>query len=146
MPVQCVAGRQRPCSDASTSAPAGGSYYGGILADEMGLGKTLQVLATSWTLMQRGGPFGKPMVRKMLVVAPSSVIKNWGNEIQKWLGMERAAYLVLLPGKEAANQVRCIRWKTLQLTRALESYVTQTRPSAALLCNGNVLHACCVAH
>jgi SNF2 family DNA or RNA helicase len=71
-----------------------------------GLGKTLQVLATSWTLMQRGGPKGRPAVRKMLVVAPSSVIKNWGQEIHKWLGMERAAYLVLLPGKEAAGQVR----------------------------------------
>lgn len=74
----------------------------------MGLGKTLQVLATSWTLMQRGGPFGKAAVRKMLVVAPSSVIKNWGNEIHKWLGMERAAYLVLLPGKEATGQVRAL--------------------------------------
>lgn len=74
----------------------------------MGLGKTLQVLATSWTLMQRGGPGGKPVVRKMLVVAPSSVIKNWGNEIKKWLGMERAAYLVLLPGQAAASQVLCV--------------------------------------
>jgi SNF2 family DNA or RNA helicase len=71
----------------------------------MGLGKTIQVLATSWTLMQRGGVNGKPVVRKMLVVAPSSVIKNWGNEIKKWLGMERTAYLVLLPGKEACAQV-----------------------------------------
>ena len=55
--------------------------------------------------MQRGGAKGRPAVRKMLVVAPSSVIKNWGQEIHKWLGMERAAYLVLLPGKEAAGQV-----------------------------------------
>jgi SNF2 family DNA or RNA helicase len=81
-------------------------HTGAILADEMGLGKTLQVLAASWTLMHRGGAEGRPLVRKMLVVAPSSVIKNWGQEIKKWLGMERAPYLVLMPSKEAVAQVR----------------------------------------
>ena len=51
------------------------------------------------------GPAGRPVVRKMLVVAPSSVTANWGQELHKWLGMERAAYLVLAPGPEAAAQV-----------------------------------------
>ena len=77
-----------------------------ILADEMGLGKTLQVLATAWTLMRRGGASGSPVVRKLLVVAPSSVVKNWGQEVTKWLGTHRAPYLALLPGKDAAQQVR----------------------------------------
>lgn len=101
-----MGGQSRPPEKGDDSVVAtSGTFYGGVLADEMGLGKTLQVLAASWTLMQRGGPFGKPAVRKMLVVAPSSVIKNWGKEIHKWLGMERASYLVLLPSKEATSQV-----------------------------------------
>eukprot|EP00892_Ulva_mutabilis_P003145 jgi/Ulvmu1/12831/UM098_0013.1 len=103
--------------DAGSNRDEQGRYSGCILADEMGLGKTVQVLAASWAMMSGGGPSGRPLVRKMLVVAPSSVIRNWGQEIKKWLGMERAAYLVLMPGKEAAAQVTAFRsgvkWRML---------------------------------
>jgi SNF2-related domain len=106
--LQCLTGRQRPSSadaDDVTGTHMVTQDMGAILADEMGLGKTIQVLAASWALMQRFERDTRPAVRKMLVVAPSSVINNWGQEIKKWLGMERAAYLVLLPGPEANNQV-----------------------------------------
>lgn len=63
----------------------------------------MQVLATATALM-RSGPTGRPPVKKMLIVAPSSLTGNWGNEVKKWLGFGTSA-LVLLPGKEAANQV-----------------------------------------
>ncbi len=54
---------------------------GGILADDMGLGKTLEVLALlehvrSARTDERGAPF--------LVVAPASVIGNWGLEAQRF--------------------------------------------------------------
>jgi hypothetical protein len=39
-------------------------------------GKTLQVLALLWTLL-RQGPEGRPLVRKAVVVAPASLVKNW---------------------------------------------------------------------
>lgn len=72
----------------------------------MGLGKTLQVLATSWALMNAQGPTGRLLVRKMLIVAPSSVISNWGKEIKKWIGaFQGECHRVLLPGKSAANLV-----------------------------------------
>ena len=103
--MQCVTGRQRPADPDEGAASHQATYTGGILSDEMGLGKTLQVLATSWTLIQRGGRGGKGLVRKVLVVAPSSVIANWGQEIKKWLGIG-VEYLVLQPGKDAATQVR----------------------------------------
>jgi hypothetical protein len=46
---------------------------GGVLADDMGLGKTLQTLAVIAHARARGaGPF--------LVVAPTSVVSNWGLE------------------------------------------------------------------
>nr|CAD7456439.1 unnamed protein product [Timema tahoe] len=59
--------------------------YGCIMADEMGLGKTLQCITLMWTLL-RQGPDCKPTIDKAVVVAPSSLVKNWFNEINKWLG------------------------------------------------------------
>lgn len=58
--------------------------YGCIMADEMGLGKTLQCITLMWTLLKQG-PECKPLVEKAVVVCPSSLVKNWYNEINKWL-------------------------------------------------------------
>lgn len=58
---------------------------GCIMADEMGLGKTLQCLTLMWTLLKQG-PRGKKTIDKCIVVCPSSLVRNWANEIDKWLG------------------------------------------------------------
>lgn len=60
-------------------------YHGAILADEMGLGKTIQTVATIYTCLKQGIR-GVPTARKCLVVTPSSLVKNWCNEFDKWLG------------------------------------------------------------
>ncbi|XP_070977901.1 DNA repair and recombination protein RAD54B-like [Oncorhynchus clarkii lewisi] len=65
------------------------SRYGAILADEMGLGKTLQSVALTWTLLKQGPYGGKPVAKLVLVVAPGSLVQNWGAEFKKWLGRER---------------------------------------------------------
>uniref|UniRef100_A0A8C6U9W8 DNA repair and recombination protein RAD54-like n=1 Tax=Neogobius melanostomus TaxID=47308 RepID=A0A8C6U9W8_9GOBI len=70
---ECVTGRRIPGS------------YGCIMADEMGLGKTLQCIALVWTLL-RQGPDAKPEIEKAIVVSPSSLVRNWYNEVGKWLG------------------------------------------------------------
>lgn len=70
---ECVTGRRIPES------------YGCIMADEMGLGKTLQCIALVWTLL-RQSPDLKPEVDKVIVVSPSSLVRNWSSEVQKWLG------------------------------------------------------------
>lgn len=69
----CVTGQQIP------------DAYGCIMADEMGLGKTLQCITLLWTLL-RQGPDCKPTICKAIIVCPSSLVKNWFNEIHKWLG------------------------------------------------------------
>ncbi|KAF7203801.1 DNA repair and recombination protein RAD54-like [Nothobranchius furzeri] len=70
---ECVTGRRVPGS------------YGCIMADEMGLGKTLQCITLMWTLL-RQSPDAKPEIDKVIVVSPSSLVRNWYNEVGKWLG------------------------------------------------------------
>lgn len=51
---------------------------GGILADDMGLGKTLQVIAVLLAARQEG------KVGTSLVVAPASLVYNWGEELRRF--------------------------------------------------------------
>ncbi|KAI0461837.1 hypothetical protein LJB42_004912 [Komagataella kurtzmanii] len=68
-----------------TSGLVDASAKGCIMADEMGLGKTLQCIALLWTLL-RQSPRGTKTIEKAIVVCPSSLVKNWANEFDKWLG------------------------------------------------------------
>jgi DNA repair and recombination protein RAD54 and RAD54-like protein len=67
---------------------------GCIMADEMGLGKTLQCLTLMWTLLKQG-PRGKRTIDKCIVVCPSSLVRNWANEIDKWLGVGALSSLAI---------------------------------------------------
>ena len=64
--------------------------YGGqgcILADDMGLGKTLQSVTLIYTLLKTGITADKkPTAKRVIVVCPCSLVKNWDNEFVKWLG------------------------------------------------------------
>lgn len=62
------------------------SANGCIMADEMGLGKTLQCITLLWTLLKQSPDAGKSTVQKAIVVCPASLVKNWANELTKWLG------------------------------------------------------------
>ncbi|EDS33954.1 conserved hypothetical protein [Culex quinquefasciatus] len=75
---ECVLGMKREDSE----------QFGAILADEMGLGKTLQMLALIYTLKNQG-PYGQPIVKRVLIVTPSSLVDNRDREITKWLKQER---------------------------------------------------------
>ncbi|KAL1584392.1 hypothetical protein WHR41_06291 [Cladosporium halotolerans] len=59
---------------------------GCIMADEMGLGKTLQCITLMWTLLKQSPDAGKGTIQKCIVACPSSLVKNWANELTKWLG------------------------------------------------------------
>ena len=82
--------------------------FGCIMADEMGttivpfsllrhsftrpqkgLGKTLQCITLLWTLLTQSPIPGVPTIEKAIIVCPSSLVKNWANELKKWLGEGR---------------------------------------------------------
>ncbi|KAG0264921.1 DNA-dependent ATPase protein rad54 [Mortierella polycephala] len=90
--------------------------YGCIMADEMGLGKTLQCIALLWTLLKQSPEPGKGTIEKCIICCPSSLVKNWANEIIKWLGPGKIGVLTCdsKGTKEETNNVMR-QWATARL-------------------------------
>jgi len=95
---------------------------GCIMADEMGLGKTLQCITLMWTLLKQSPEPGKPTVQKCVVACPSSLVRNWANELVKWLGKD-AITPFAIDGKASKEEL------TQQLRQwAIASGRSVTRP------------------
>ncbi len=100
---------------------------GGILADDMGLGKTIQTLAHLLIEKQQGR-----LTKPVLIVAPTSVIFNWANEIDKFTpqlsyqvlhGSKRHEHFGCLEGIEKGeDQVDIIITSYALITKDLEHY------------------------
>ncbi|ANB11936.1 DNA-dependent ATPase RAD54 [Sugiyamaella lignohabitans] len=75
---------------------------GCIMADEMGLGKTLQCITLMWTLLKQSPEGNGGTISKCIVVCPSSLVRNWANELVKWLG-EGAITPLAADGKSVKN-------------------------------------------
>jgi hypothetical protein len=59
---------------------------GCILADDMGLGKTLQSITLLFTMLKSGITVdGVPSAKRVIIVCPCSLVKNWDAEIIKWI-------------------------------------------------------------
>lgn len=87
------------------------NQYGCIMADEMGLGKTLQCIALLWTMLKQSPHPGKPAVDKCIITCPSSLVKNWANEFNKWLGKD-AVNAFAIDGKGSKGEMleKVARW------------------------------------
>ncbi|EEH48816.2 DNA-dependent ATPase RAD54 [Paracoccidioides brasiliensis Pb18] len=68
---------------------------GCIMADEMGLGKTLQCITLLWTLLKQSPEAGKTTIQKCVIACPSTLVKNWANELVKWLGKDAVTPFVV---------------------------------------------------
>lgn len=99
----------------------------GILADDMGLGKTIQALAHLLIEKQQGR-----LTKPVLIVAPTSVIFNWANEIEKFT--PELSYQVLHGSKrhenfdcfeQTENHVDVIITSYALITKDLELYKEQ---------------------
>lgn len=82
-------------------------HFGCILADDMGLGKTLQCITLLWTLLRQNPHFkAGPIIANVVIICPSSLVKNWFNEINKWLGQRLNAVAIDSgQGGEAVDQI-----------------------------------------
>ncbi|KAF5357973.1 hypothetical protein D9756_001493 [Leucocoprinus leucothites] len=91
------------------------NQYGCIMADEMGLGKTLQCIALMWTLLKQSPHPGKSTIEKCIIVCPSSLVKNWANELVKWLGKDTVTPLAV-DGKGGKAELipKVQRWVSAQ--------------------------------
>ncbi|KAI0404098.1 DNA repair protein rhp54 [Xylaria palmicola] len=95
---------------------------GCIMADEMGLGKTLQCITLLWTLLKQSPDAGKTTIQKAIVACPSSLVRNWANELTKWLGAD-AVTPFAIDGKATKEEL------TRQLRQwAISSGRAVTRP------------------
>ncbi|KAG2020202.1 SNF2-family ATP dependent chromatin remodeling factor snf21 [Coprinopsis cinerea AmutBmut pab1-1] len=108
------------------------NQYGCIMADEMGLGKTLQCIALMWTLLKQSPHPGRPTIEKCIIACPSSLVKNWANELTKWLGkdtvtplaidgkggkaelLEKVARWVAARGRNVTQPVMIVSYETLR--------------------------------
>ncbi|KAF2101763.1 DNA repair protein, SNF2 family [Rhizodiscina lignyota] len=78
--------------------------HGCIMADEMGLGKTLQCITLMWTLLKQSPDAGKSTIQKCVIACPSSLVRNWANELVKWLG-EGAIHPFAVDGKASKEEL-----------------------------------------
>ena len=122
---------------------------GGVLADDMGLGKTVQTLALLLSERKAGRPGPN------LVVAPTSVVPNWEDEIRRHApsltfvrhhGAERAANLATLADRDVVvtsyavlrrdiEELRAVSWNYVILdeAQAIKNASTQTARAAQKL-------------
>jgi superfamily II DNA or RNA helicase len=80
----------------------------GVLADDMGLGKTVQTLAHLLLEKETGR-----MDRPCLILAPTSVLRNWAREAAKFAPLLR---VLLLHGEERRSEFRRISKYDLIIT------------------------------
>ncbi|PWN37821.1 uncharacterized protein FA14DRAFT_118818 [Meira miltonrushii] len=78
--------------------------FGSIMADGMGLGKTLQCISLMWTLLKQSPTPGKPTIEKCIIACPSTLVRNWANEMTKWL-KEKAPGLLVIDGSQTKEQM-----------------------------------------
>ncbi|EDS39138.1 conserved hypothetical protein [Culex quinquefasciatus] len=79
----------------------GGSDCGGLCSiDDAGaFVRSVETLALIYTLKNQG-PYGQPVVKRVLIVTPSSLVDNWDREITKWLKQERIFTFIVGPNSK----------------------------------------------
>ncbi|WJX54532.1 DNA-dependent ATPase protein rad54 [Trifolium repens] len=121
--------------------------YGCILADDMGLGKTLQSITLLYTLICQGFD-GKPMVRKAIIVTPTSLVSNWEAEINKWLGQRvRLVALCETTRQDVISGINSFTSPQSKLQVLIVSYKTFRMHSSKFSCSDSCdLLICDEAH
>ncbi|KAL8156238.1 hypothetical protein AgCh_001365 [Apium graveolens] len=123
------------------------NIHGCILADDMGLGKTLQSITLLYTLLRQGFE-KKPMVKKAVIVTPTSLVSNWEAEIMKWVG-ERVSLVALCESTrdDVVSSIKSFTSPRSNLQVLIVSYETFRMHSSKFSENGSCdLLICDEAH
>jgi DNA repair and recombination RAD54-like protein len=109
---------------------------GCIMADEMGLGKTLQCIALMWTLLKQAPDAGRSTIQKCVIACPSSLVRNWANELVKWLGPD-AITPFAIDGKASKEERAVVRPVLIVSYETLRLYVDEfgQTPIGLMLCD-----------
>jgi DNA repair and recombination protein RAD54 and RAD54-like protein len=87
---------------------------------DMGLGKTLQSVALIYTLLKTGiTAKGGPTAKRVIIVCPCSLVKNWDNEFVKWLGPGVVKTLALAEGDRKTTEKNIDCFARLKLFNVL---------------------------
>jgi len=140
--------KDMPQAGEASRGVGGGCVQGCILADEMGLGKTIQTIALMWTVLKQS-PLSTtaPLVRKCIVVCPSSLVGNWEDEVRKWLGDVRLNTLaVKAGGKGAAGMVQEFVSTNVKLVLIISYDMLRRHKDKLAACSDVQLLVCDEAH
>lgn len=83
------------------------NHKGCLLADEMGLGKTIQVLSHLYAVNNPQGSF--------LIVAPTSLLSNWENEIRKFIPSWADSIVVQSHNPSTSSRIILVSYDILRL-------------------------------
>lgn len=107
--------------------------------DPIRLFAQLQCIALMWTHLRQSPLPNKQLIDKAIVVCPASLVRNWANELVKWLGEGATNPLALDDKMSMADSVRAVRqWcatkgKQVVTPSALRSFLSpQSRHSLTL--------------
>uniref|UniRef100_A0A2K6W0Y4 DNA repair and recombination protein RAD54-like n=1 Tax=Onchocerca volvulus TaxID=6282 RepID=A0A2K6W0Y4_ONCVO len=80
-------------------------YDGGaILADEMGLGKSVQTISLITALIKKRIN-QKPIIRRCIIVVPTSLLNNWYAEFMKWSPQTQAMLFRVTKSTDVENLI-----------------------------------------
>lgn len=68
----------------------------------MGLGKTLQTIILIYILSRNDGTYSQ-ITSKTVVIVPASLINNWRDEIEKWIGFVKLPTIICIGNKKETD-------------------------------------------
>ncbi|KAL3983070.1 SNF2 N-terminal domain family protein [Acanthocheilonema viteae] len=118
-----------------------GSHGGAILADEMGLGKTVQTISLIMALIKKRLN-QKPIIRRCVIVVPTSLLNNWYAEFIKWSPQTQSMLFRIL---KSTDVEKLISYRNTPII-AIVSYDMIARTAAELSAVSIDLLVCDEAH
>ena len=109
------------------------SGCGGILGDDPGLGKSLQAIALVHALV------AARQVRRVLVVAPANLVKNWQLELVRWSAKVAPKLTVAYAGAGESGLHDELKFRQLVQTRDDAHLVLVTSRLSFVPCRPSVL-------